>query len=78
MALLFPELLLLIVPLLFVYYWRGRSFALGGVTRVLMLVLLALVAAVPIAPRGGPGGDVVVVADRSRSLPAGRPARARE
>ena len=24
-ALLFPELLLLIVPLLFVYFWRGRS-----------------------------------------------------
>ena len=31
---LFPELLLLIVPLLFVYFWRGRSAALGGVVRV--------------------------------------------
>ena len=52
---LFPGLLLLIVPLLFVYFWRGRAAALGGYVRVLILVLLALIAAVPLAPLGGKG-----------------------
>jgi Mg-chelatase subunit ChlD/uncharacterized membrane protein len=68
-ALLFPELLLLIVPLLFVYFWRGRSAGLGGLVRIVILAILALVAAVPIAPLGGRGVDVVIVADLSRSMP---------
>src|SRR5688500_14798473 len=78
LALLFPELLLLIVPLLFVYFWRGRSYALGGFVRVLMLGILALIAGVPLAPLGGKGVDVVVVADLSRSMPADSQARALE
>ena len=69
MSLLYPELLLLIVPLLFVYFWRARSSSLGGAARLLMLCLLALIAAVPIAPFGGTGVDVVIVADLSRSMP---------
>ena len=69
--LLFPELLLLLVPLLFLFFWRGRSSGLGGITRVMLLVLLAFIAAVPLAPLGGKGVDVVVVADRSRSMPEG-------
>jgi von Willebrand factor type A domain len=77
-SLLFPELLLLIVPLLFVYFWRGRSSALGGLVRLLILVLLALLAAVPVAPLGGKGADVVVVADLSRSMPADSRSRALE
>jgi Mg-chelatase subunit ChlD len=77
-ALLFPELLLLIVPLLFVYFWRGRSPALGGFVRVLIIAILALLAAVPLAPLGGKGVDVVVVVDLSRSMPAESRGRALE
>ena len=69
-ALLFPELLLLLVPLLVAYFWRGRAAGLGGVTRVAILTALTIVAAVPLAPLGGKGMDVIVVADLSRSMPA--------
>ena len=78
LSLLFPGLLLLIVPLLFVYFWRGRSPALGGFVRILILAVLALLAAVPLAPLGGKGVDVVVVADLSRSMPAESRGRALE
>ena len=74
-GLLFPELLLLLVPLLFVYWWRARATALGGGVRIAILVLVALVAAIPLAPIGGKGIDVVVVADLSRSMPADSRAR---
>src|SRR5688572_22809767 len=74
-ALLFPELLLLIVPLLFVYFWRGRSPGLGGPVRIVILAIVALVAAVPIAPLGGSGVDLVIVADLSRSMPSDSRAR---
>ena len=74
-AFLFPELLLLLVPLLVVYWWRARATALGGVVRVVVLVLIALVASIPLAPIGGKGIDVVVVADLSRSMPADSRAR---
>jgi uncharacterized membrane protein len=77
-TLLFPELLVLIVPLLFLYFWRGRAAALGGATRILILLALVLLAAVPIAPLGGRGVDVVVVADVSRSMPEDSRARALE
>jgi hypothetical protein len=69
-SLLFPELLLLLVPLLFLYFWRGRSPALGGLVRIVILSSLVLLAAVPFAPLGGRGLDVVVVVDLSRSMPA--------
>jgi Mg-chelatase subunit ChlD len=69
--LLFPELLLLIVPLLFLFFWRGRTSGLGGIVRVVILSVLALIAAVPLAPVGGKGVDVVVIADLSRSMPEG-------
>jgi uncharacterized membrane protein len=77
-SLLYPELLLLIVPLVFLYVRRGRSPALGGFVRVLILVMLALIASVPLAPIGGTGADVMVVADLSRSMPADSRARALE
>jgi Mg-chelatase subunit ChlD len=77
-SLLFPELLLLIVPLLFVYFWRGRASGPGGAVRVIILALLALLAAVPLAPLGGKGVDVVIVADLSRSMPADSRGRALE
>jgi Mg-chelatase subunit ChlD len=68
--LLYPELLLLLVPLVFFYFWRARSRGVGGVTRLLILATLALLAAIPLAPLGGKGVDVVVIADLSRSMPA--------
>ena len=66
------------MPLLFLYFWRGRSPAIGGIVRVAVLAGLALLAAVPLAPIGGKGVDVVVVADLSRSMPAESRARALE
>lgn len=78
MTLLFPGLLLLIVPLLAVYLRRGRSRGIGGLVRVLALAGFALLAAGPLAPLGGKGVDVVVVADLSRSMPAESRARALE
>ena len=51
-AFLFPELLLLLVPLLVLYWWRGRAPALGGAVRIAVLVVVALVAAIPLAPVG--------------------------
>ena len=75
---LYPELLLLIVPLLFVYFWRAWEAALGGGVRIAILTILALIAAVPLAPFGGKGVDVVVVADLSRSMPEESRARALE
>jgi len=69
-SLLFPALLLLIVPLAFVYMWRGRTSGPGGYVRVAILILLVAIATVPVAPLGGKGLDVVVVVDRSRSMPA--------
>ena len=77
-SLLYPELLLLLVPLLALYYWRARSSNLGGGVRVAILVLFALIAAVPVARIGARGVDVVVVADLSRSMPADSRARALE
>jgi Mg-chelatase subunit ChlD len=78
MTFLFPGLLLLIVPLLFVYFWRGRSVGLGGIARVAALVGIALLAAGPLARLGGKGADVMVVVDLSRSMPAESRARALE
>jgi Mg-chelatase subunit ChlD len=73
--LLFPEFLLVLVPLLFLFFWRGRAKALGGVVRLLLLLLIVLLAAMPLAPVGGEGVDVVVIADLSRSMPEGSRAR---
>src|SRR5678815_4817215 len=84
LSFLFPELLLLIVPLVFLYIWRARARGLGGAVRIAALVLVTLLAAVPIdaigtaarsvtstsAAIGGKGVDVVVVVDVSRSMPS--------
>lgn len=75
MTLLFPELLLLLVPLLFLYAWRARASALGGAVRVVILVIITLLAAVPVARVGGKGVDVVAVVDLSRSMPGDSRAR---
>ena len=70
MTLLYPALLLLIVPLIAIYVWRGRAAAFDGIVRIAVLAVIALLAAVPLARLGGKGVDVVVVADLSRSMPA--------
>jgi Mg-chelatase subunit ChlD len=71
MYLFFPEMLLVIVPLLFVFFWRGRGQGIGGAARLVIIGGLALLAAVPLARIGGRGVDVVIVADLSHSMPAG-------
>ena len=78
MTFLFPGLLLLIVPLLFLYFWRGRSAGVGGIVRMAALAAIALLASGPLMRLGGKGVDVVVVADLSRSMPADSRARALE
>jgi Mg-chelatase subunit ChlD len=45
---------------------------------MVILVVLALIASVPLAPIGGSGADVIVVADLSRSMPADSRSRALE
>lgn len=69
MSLLFPQLLLVFVPLLAAYLWRGRAPAVGGLVRIVILVVLTPIAAVPLVPRGGKGVDVVVLVDRSARCP---------
>lgn len=77
--LLLPELLLLIVPLLALVWWRGRtSSPLGTAVRVVIVALLVLLAAIPLARVGGQGVDVVVIVDASRSMPAESDARSFE
>ena len=76
--LLYPGLLLLIVPLLLTYFWRGRSAGIGGVVRIAVLAGLVLLASVPLARLGGKGVDVVIVADLSRSMPGDTQARLQE
>jgi len=68
--LLYPELLLLIVPLLFLLFRRMRARATAGAVRVVIIFVLVFIAAIPLARRGGKGIDVVIVADLSRSMPA--------
>src|SRR5262245_48065842 len=75
---LYPELFLLAIPLAFV--WR-RSIGARGVTGALRIVLAAVLLTGLAGPQvnlGGKGIDVVVVVDRSRSLPADAHSRIRE
>ena len=78
LAFLFPPLLFLLIPLLLLLFWRARSTAVGAIVRVLLVAGLVLVASVPLAPIGGRGVDVVVVVDRSRSMPVESRARSLE
>lgn len=66
----FPELFLLAIPLAFAYRRWGMARGFTGVLRVTLLVLLLLALTGPRWNLGGEGIDIVVVADRSRSLPA--------
>src|SRR5262245_23932839 len=75
---LFPELFLLAIPLGFVYWRWGWARGVTGGLRIALLVLLLLALAGPQINLGGRGIDVIVVADRSRSLPPGSEERLRE
>ncbi len=65
----YPELLLLAIPLAFAYRRWGRTRGMTGALRITLLVLLLLALTGPRWNLGGEGIDIVVVADRSRSLP---------
>lgn len=68
MSFLHPELLLLLLPALWVW-WRARDpRALTQLVRLLVLVLAALALAGPYLSRPVAGRDLVVVVDRSRSM----------
>ncbi len=65
----YPELFLLAIPLLVAYRRWGVARGVTGALRVTLLVLLVLALTGPRWNLGGQGIDIVVVADRSRSLP---------
>ncbi len=73
-----PQLVLLVLPAALVWWnCRGPSRA-GAVVRAIVLLLLVLAAAGPFARVGEPGRDLVVLFDRSRSMPGEAAARVRE
>src|SRR5262245_9766933 len=75
---LYPELFLLAIPLAFVYRRWGSAPGITGALRLAILGVLLLALTGPEVNLGGKGIDVVVVADRSRSLPADAGPRIRE
>jgi len=68
---LYPELLLLAIPVGFIYWRWARARGVTGAIRVGLLALLLIALAGPQMDLGGKGLDVVVIVDRSRSMPAG-------
>jgi Mg-chelatase subunit ChlD len=75
---LYPELLLLALPVGWAYWRWGRTTGITGAVRILSLLLLLLAATGPTLNLGGEGLDLVVVVDRSRSLPEGSETRIKE
>ena len=66
-----PELLLLILPAAWLW-WYVRDAVIGTrVVRGIALVLLVAAIAGPYTSRSSPGRDLVIVIDRSRSMPEG-------
>jgi uncharacterized membrane protein len=66
----YPELFLLIVPLGILFYRIGWVKGVTGVLRAILLVVLVTTLTIPMLNLGGRGIDIIVVADRSRSMPA--------
>ncbi len=64
----YPEVLLLAIPVGIAYWRWGRARGTTGIVRVVMLAALLAALAGPRVNLGGKGIDVVVVADRSRSM----------
>ena len=66
-----PELLLLLLPAAWLW-WYVRDAVIGTrVVRAAALVLLVAATAGPYTSRSSPGRDLVIVIDRSRSMPEG-------
>jgi uncharacterized membrane protein len=74
----YPELLLLAIPLWFAYRRVGHVRGPGGWIRVVLLTVLLVALAAPRWNIGGRGLDVIVVADRSLSLPVESQTRIQE
>jgi len=74
----YPELFLLAIPLWFAFRRWGWTSGVTGRLRLAMLVALLLAITGPKLNLGGRGIDVVVLADRSRSLPSAAGANIRE
>jgi Mg-chelatase subunit ChlD len=73
-----PHLLLLAIPAALAWWaWRGPTRA-GAVVRAVVAALLVLACAGPYLRTAQPGRDLVVVFDRSRSMPADSEARLAE
>jgi uncharacterized membrane protein len=66
----YPELFLLLVPVGILFYRIGWVRGVTGYLRAALLLILITTLAVPMVNLGGRGVDVIVVADRSRSMPA--------
>jgi hypothetical protein len=75
---LFPELFLLAIPIWFAYRRWGRAPGVTGALRIALLVVLLVAITGPQLNLGGKGIDIIVVADRSRSLPGDADRRIRE
>lgn len=74
----FPELLILAIPVWFLYRRFGKTTGITGWLRVAFLIVLVLSLSGPRINVGGRGVDVVVVADRSLSQSAEARANIRE
>lgn len=73
-----PAFLLALLPLCWaIWTWRERGF-LSLLLRGTVALLLVLALAGPVAERGGVGRDVIVVLDRSRSMPTNADAQFEE
>ena len=74
----FPELLLLAIPMWIIYHRWCRASGVTGWLRLLIMAMFFLALSGPEYDVGGRGMDVVLVADRSRSMPEGSSLRVRE
>ncbi|MFN7134606.1 MAG: vWA domain-containing protein, partial [Myxococcales bacterium] len=68
--------LLAAVPLLLLVHFAGRRPGPAGALRWVLAVLVPLALARPALDRGGDGLDLLILVDRSRSMPAGSDAEA--
>jgi Mg-chelatase subunit ChlD len=77
-GLLHPEYLLLLLPGLLIWWRTGERTRPTQLIRVLLLLLVVGALTMPYLRRGVEGRDLVVVVDRSRSMPAEASLSARE
>ena len=78
LRLMYPELLLLVIPAWFLYRRWGQATGVTGVLRQVILGVIVFLLAGPSWDLGGQGMDVIVVVDRSRSMPDDSDPRIRE